>query len=109
MDKEVVFVLLALPMLALWAVLDWVRTSREGRRRLEPSWVAAVAYLVPFCALYVLDSPPWFTAIFLLVATVAIWAGAVAAVINHVRMKREHARIEAERAARKLAQQGISS
>lgn len=110
MEKEVVFVFLAIPMLGVWTVLDWIRTAREGRRDFEPSWIAAVAYLVPFSALYAMGSPPWYTSIFLLLATVTIWAGASAAVINYVRTKREQARVEAERAARKLAQQqGIST
>lgn len=109
MEKEAVFVFLAIPLMAVWAVLDWIRSAREGRRRFEPSWVAGLAYLVPFSILYVVGSPPWYTAVFLLVATVTIWAGAAAAVVNHVRMKREQIRIEAERTARKLAQQGIST
>lgn len=110
MEKEVVFVFLAIPMLGIWAVLDRIRTAREGRQGFEPSWIAAVAYLVPFSALYVMGSPPWYTAVFLLLATAAIWAGALAAIVNHVKTKREQARVEAERAARKLAQQqGISA
>jgi len=109
MDIEVLFVLLGLPLLAVWVALDWIRTAHEGRRRLEPSWVAAVAYLVPLSALYVMGSPPWFTAIFLLLATVAIWAGAIAATINHVKARREKARIEAEREARKLVRQGLAT
>jgi hypothetical protein len=56
-----------------------------------------------------MGSPPWFTAIFLLLATVAIWAGAIAATINHVKARREKARIEAEREARKLVRQGLAA
>lgn len=108
MEKEVLFVLLGLPLLVVWVVLDWIRTAYEGRRSFEPSWVAAVAYLVPLSALYVTGSPPWFTAIFLLLATVAIWAGAIAATINHVKARREKARIEAEREARKFTRIGAS-
>lgn len=109
MEKEVLFVLLGLPLLAVWVGLDWIRTAHEGRRRFEPSWVATVAYLVPLSALYVMGSPPWFTAIFLLLATVAIWAGAIAATINHIKARREKARIEAEREARKLVRQGLAT
>ncbi len=109
MDKEVLFVFSAIPLLAVWAVFDWIRTSGTGRRGIEPSWIAAVAYLVPLAALYVLGSPPWYTAIFLLLATVVVWAGTVAAAINFSKAKREHARIEAERDARKLAQRGLTT
>ena len=109
MDKEVLFVFSAIPLLAVWAVFDWIRTNGTGRRGIEPSWIAAVAYLVPLVSLYVMGSPPWFTAIFLLLATVAIWAGAIAATISHVKARREKVRIEAEREARKLVRQGLAT
>lgn len=95
MDKEVLFVFSAIPLLVVWMVIDWIRTSRAGRRGFESSWIAATVYLVPLAALYALGSPPWYTAIFLLLATVAIWAGTAAAVISYAKARREKVRIEA--------------
>ena len=68
-------------MLVVWATLDW----KQGRRGFQPSWALAAAYLALLGAPFVVPLSVWYLMLPLGGVIFGIFAGMLAAIVNHFR------------------------